>query len=61
MVAGEHDHGRALHRRMRGPLDQAHLPRQRFEPPQAAGRLGLRIDEVLQRTAQCLVERFDDG
>ncbi len=48
MVAGEHDHRRALHRGMRGSLDQAHLPRERFEPPEAAGRLGLRIDEVLQ-------------
>jgi hypothetical protein len=59
MVAGKHDHGRALYRGMRRFLDQAHLPSQRFEPPQAAGRLGLRVDQVLQRAEQRLVERFD--
>jgi hypothetical protein len=33
---------------MRSALNQAHLTRERFEPAETAGRLRLRVDDVLK-------------
>jgi hypothetical protein len=61
VVAREDDERRPRDRGPRGALDHADLARQRFEAPEAAGRLGARVDEMLKPVAQRLVERLDDG
>ena len=58
MIAREHDHRGAFDARLRRPLDQADLQRERFEPAETAGRLRLRIDDVLELGLQRAVERL---
>jgi hypothetical protein len=59
VVAGKHDDGRAGQVGHGLATDQADLQRQRLEPAQRSGRLGLVVDGGLQRGAQRFVERRD--